>query len=115
MNAHKTRKPATGWHGMIVVNNVCKTNKWSWHRSCLPVETFTDDNKNDDDDEHSKVTSSKIKRRTKARIIRSVWFNKEAEPEKDYENLNALYTKEKRRNWLTWNVLLLSRTIHAVI
>ena len=74
---------------MIVVKNVCKTNKWSWHRSCLSVETFIDDNKNDDDDEHSKVTSSKIKRRTKARIIRSVWFNKEAEPEKDYREFKC--------------------------
>ena len=47
----------------------------------LPKETFIDDNQSDD--EHS-VTSSKIKKRSKARIIRSVWFNKEAEPEKHY-------------------------------
>ena len=61
----------------------------------LPVETFIDDDQNDDDDdddEHSKVTSSKIKKRTKARIIRSVWFNKEAEPEKHYRELIMLFT-----------------------
>ena len=48
----------------------------------LPIETFIEDNQSDD--EHSQVTSSKIKKRSKARIIRSVWFNKEAEPEKHY-------------------------------
>ena len=38
----------------------------------LPLEVFIDDNQNDDN-EHSKLpTSSKTKRRTKARIIRSV-------------------------------------------
>ena len=31
-------------------------------------------------------------RRTKARIIRSVWFNKEAEPEKHYRELLMLFT-----------------------
>ena len=35
---------------------------------------------------------AKLKKRTKARIIRSVWFNKEAEPEKHYRELLMLFT-----------------------
>ena len=70
--------------------NICKTNRNEVDIDGLPVESFIDDNQNDDD-EHSKVTSSKIKKRTKARIIRSVWFNKEAEPEKHYRELIMLF------------------------
>lgn len=66
----------------------------------LLLETATnelnDDDYNDDDDDddaHSKQKSSKkIKRRKKARIIRSVWFNKETEPEKHYHELIMLFT-----------------------
>ena len=44
--------------------------------------TTTYDDQNDDDTAQAEKTScSKIKKRTKARIIRSVWFNKEADPE----------------------------------
>ena len=45
----------------------------------LPLETFVDDDCNDDDDDEvSKKTCSK-KKRTKARVIRSIWCNKEGE------------------------------------
>ena len=37
-------------------------------------------------------TSGKIKKRSKAKIIRSVWFNKETEPEKHYRELIMLFT-----------------------
>ncbi len=33
-----------------------------------------------------------IKKRSQARIIRSVWFNKEAQPEKNYHELIMLFT-----------------------
>ena len=35
---------------------------------------------------------AKLKKGTKARIIRSVWFNKETEPEKHYRELLMLFT-----------------------
>ena len=57
----------------------------------LPLENFIDDNQNDDEID-DKTTCSKTKKRTKARIIRSVWFNKEAEPEKHYRELLMLFT-----------------------
>lgn len=58
----------------------------------LPLENFIDDNQNDDAAQADKATCSKTKRRTKARIIRSVWFNKESEPEKHYRELLMLFT-----------------------
>lgn len=48
---------------------------------------------NDDNIEaNEKCTSGKTKKRTTARIIRSVWFNKETEPEKHYRELIMLFT-----------------------
>ena len=48
-----------------------------------------DDDDGDDDKSSKKVILAKTKKRTKARIIRSCWFSKEAEPEKYYrENYN---------------------------
>ena len=59
----------------------------------LPLETFIDDDHNDDDDDEvSKKICSKTKKRTKDRVIRSVWFNKETEPEKHYRELIMLFT-----------------------
>ena len=54
----------------------------------LPVESVNDDDHNDDDISNE---SSKQKR-TKARIIRSVWFNKESHPEKHFRELIMLFT-----------------------
>lgn len=56
----------------------------------LPLENFMDDNQNYEIDD--KTTCSKTEKRTKARIIRSVWFNKEAEPEKHFRELLMLFT-----------------------
>ena len=36
--------------------------------------------------------SKELKKRTQARIIRSVWFNNEAQPEKHYRELLMLFT-----------------------
>ncbi|CAB3997280.1 ATP-dependent DNA helicase PIF1 [Paramuricea clavata] len=61
----------------------------------LPLE---DEDENNDDDlgvqnTESCVSSKKsIKRRSQARIIRSVWFNKESQPEKHYRELIMLFT-----------------------
>ncbi|KXJ08992.1 hypothetical protein AC249_AIPGENE17524 [Exaiptasia diaphana] len=57
----------------------------------LPLESFVDDNQNDDDYELQSNTG-KSKKRNKARIIRSVWFNKESDPEKHYRELLMLFT-----------------------
>lgn len=47
---------------------------------------------NHDDSTEIEKAIGKTKRRTKARIIRSVWFNKEAESEKHYRELLMLFT-----------------------
>ena len=58
----------------------------------LPLESFIDDNQDDDDIKNNESNCGKTKKRTKARIIRSVWFNKESEPEKHYCELIMLFT-----------------------
>jgi hypothetical protein len=61
----------------------------------LPLET---EDGNDDEllnsDENSLTTdlTTDSKKITQARIIRSVWFNKEAQPEKHYRELLILFT-----------------------
>jgi hypothetical protein len=64
---------------------------------CLPSETFIDDENNDDelcDQNNTEVLKSKNapNKRQRARIIRSVWFNKEANPQKHYRELIMLFT-----------------------
>jgi len=46
-----------------------------------------------------KSTSGKIKKRSKAKIIRSVWFNKQTEPEKHTVNSSCflLHGEMKRQ------------------
>ena len=61
----------------------------------LPVETSITDNDDDNENAISELSNkvpSKSKKRTKARIIRSCWFNKEKEPEKHYHELIMLLT-----------------------
>ena len=58
----------------------------------LPLEKYINDEQNDDD-EFVNTTNSKTKRRSKARVLRSVWFNKEKEPEKHYRELLMLFTQ----------------------
>ena len=57
----------------------------------LPVETSIDE-QNDDDDYDEPCKPQKNKKRSKARIIRSVCFNKQVDPEKHYRELIMLFT-----------------------
>ena len=60
----------------------------------LPLETCIDENNEDEpiaiDEENS--NDKNVKKRSKARIIRSVWYNKEKDPEKHYRELIMLFT-----------------------
>ncbi len=85
------------WYDTSGQNHYRKTNKKA-DIDKLPVET--EDKNNDDDllDNENSLTSisqspkNTIKKRSQARIIRSVWFNKEAQPEKHYRELITLFT-----------------------
>ncbi len=93
------------------MQNVTLANWAAWYDSCglksyrktnkkpdidnLPIEN--EDENNDDElmDNTPGMTSTlskAVKKRTEAQIIRSVWFNKEAEPEKHYHELLMLFT-----------------------
>ena len=83
------------WYDTCGQNNYKKTNKKA-DIDNLPVET---ENENNDDellDNENSLTSvspkNSIKKRSQARIIRSVWFNKDAQPEKHYCELIMLFT-----------------------
>ena len=54
----------------------------------LPFETATDHN----DDALENSSNGQNKKRSTARVIRSVWFNKEKDPEKHYRELIMLFT-----------------------
>lgn len=67
----------------------------------LLLETSIREQENDDDDDHhfqTEFKSQKNKRRLKARIIRSVGFNKVADPEKYYRELIMLFTSWRNEN-----------------
>ena len=55
-----------------------------------PLETNLSDNDDNNEEEESK--QKKNKKRSKARIIRSVCFNKEVDSEKHYRELIMLFT-----------------------
>ena len=55
----------------------------------LPLEKYIDDEQND---EFVKTTNSKTRKHYKARVLRSVWFNKQKELEKHYCELLMLFT-----------------------
>ena len=62
----------------------------------FPTESLIDDETNDDDfcDKNltdKSMTTSGVKKRTNSRVIRSVWFNREAQPEKHYRELLMLF------------------------
>ena len=60
----------------------------------LPLESCIEHYENDDDLNDDKVNENrwgKTKKRNKARIIRSVWLNKDTDPEKYYHELIMLY------------------------
>ena len=61
----------------------------------LPLEDEDENNDDElcDENTESCISSKKsIKKRRQARIIRSVWFNKETQPEKHYRELIMLFT-----------------------
>ena len=90
--------------------NVTLADWAAWYDSCrkpydrtkktldidqLPLETADNETNEDDlcDDSIScTVGKTKIKKRSKARIIRSPWFNKQSHPEKHYRELIMLFT-----------------------
>lgn len=66
----------------------------------LPVETSInndDDHYDDDMSDFSNKVTPKTKKRTKARIIRSFWFNQEADLEKHYHELIMLFTPRRNK------------------
>ena len=87
---HLTLADWAAWYGCTRKTYVRPTNELD--TDGLPLETFINDGHNDDDDGVSKKTCSKTKKRTKARVIRSVWFNKEVLPEKHCRELIMLFT-----------------------
>ena len=51
----------------------------------------TIDDLNDDNQPSENKTPNKNRKRTKARVIRSVWFNQQSEPKKHYHELIMLF------------------------
>ena len=58
----------------------------------LPLETANDDENDDELCNENTITDKKNKKRSKSRVIRCVWFNKEKDPEKHYRELIMLFT-----------------------
>ena len=78
---------------ILVAKKVHRTNK-----KCN-VDSFLLENEEEENDDELLIDnpgvftgSKELKKRTQARIIRSVWFNKEAQPEKHYPELLMLFT-----------------------
>ena len=74
-----------------------KTNTIQIDLDNLPTESLVDDETNDDDWCDNNMadklkTKNGIKKRSNSRVIRSVWFNREAQPEKHYRELLMLFT-----------------------
>ena len=85
------------WYDSSVSSGLTKYKK-SVKKSDIDNLPLEDEDENNDDDlgvqnTESCVSSKKsIKKRSHARIIRSVWFNKESQPEKHYRELIMLFT-----------------------
>ena len=82
------------WYDSCGQNQYKKTHKKSDVNN-LPLEDVDGNNKDEFRDENTETCVSSInsiKKRSQARIIRSVWFNKEAQPEKHYRELIMLFT-----------------------
>ena len=58
----------------------------------LPLETANDDENDDELCDENTISKKHNKKRSKARIIRSVWFNREKDPEKHFRELIMLFT-----------------------
>ena len=57
----------------------------------IPLETADDEQNDDDLFEDNLINPKSNKKRSKARIIRSVWYNCEKDPEKHYRELIMLF------------------------
>ena len=81
------------WYDSCGEKGYRKTNKCDVDNLVLENEDEeNDDELLDDNLDVSSTRSKELKKRTKVRIIRSVWFNKEAQPEKHYRELIMLCT-----------------------
>ena len=82
----------------------------------LPIENKEELNDDDISNETSNVMSvicKSIKKRSQARIIGSVWFNKEAQPEKNFQELLMLFTPWRNEGTdFIEKLLILRRTLH---
>ena len=58
----------------------------------LPLETANDDENDNELCDENTISKKHNKKRSKARIIRSVWFNREKDPEKHFCELVMLFT-----------------------
>ena len=77
------------WYDSCGKNSYRKTSKKTDIDS-LPMENneeYNDDQLLGDNPGVTRTVNKAVKKRTQARIIRSVWFNKEAESEKHYREL----------------------------
>jgi hypothetical protein len=92
---HITLADWAAWYDTCGKTNYKRTNK-KVDIDNLPVETQNENNDDEllDDENSSTSVSPKnlIKKRSQARIIRSVWYNKDAQPEKHYRELIMLFT-----------------------
>ena len=81
------------WYDSCGKKSYRKTNK-----KCDVDNLLLENEEEENDDEllndnpDVSTGSKELKKRTQARIIRSVWFNKEAQPEKHYRELLMLFT-----------------------
>ena len=87
---HLTLANWTAWYDSCVKPYVKKS--FLYDADKLPVETTNDDENDDELCDENAIADKKNKKRSKSRIIRSVWFNKEKDPEKHYRELIMLFT-----------------------
>ena len=87
---HLTLADWTAWYDLCVKPYVKKS--FLYDADKLPVETTNDDENDDVLCDENAIADKKNKKRSKSRIIRSVWFNKEKDPEKHYRELIMLFT-----------------------
>ena len=81
------------WYDSCGKKSYRKTNKrCDVDNLLLENEEEENDDELPDDNSGVSTENKKLRKRTQARIIRSVWFYKEAQPEKHYRELLMLFT-----------------------
>ena len=86
---HQTLADWTAWYDLS--QKPCVKKPFQNDTDKLPLETGSDENDDTLPDE-SRSNKETNRKRSSARIIRSVWFNKEKDPEKHYRELIMLIT-----------------------